>query len=121
MSSPQNDTEAEYLFPPPPINGSERLVPITSWAEMFRETQITSVEFDAFWYESVEGGVAYFFKWLSVPRATVLVVWDKFKPTHVECRSVGDVLIPEADAAPILAEVVDLFRGAGFWQDEAHH
>jgi hypothetical protein len=121
MNSSRNDTEAKYLFPPPPINGSERLVPITSWAEMFRETQLTRVEFDAFWYERVEDGIAYFFKWLNVPRATVLVVWDDIKPTHIECRSAGDMIISEVDAAPILAEVVDLFRGAGFWEGEAHH
>lgn len=29
---------------------------------MNRETQITKVEFDLFWYDSVADGVAYFFR-----------------------------------------------------------
>ena len=121
MSTLQNDTEAEYFFVSPPIPGNERLLQITSWEEIYLETQTTGVEFDEFWYESVEEGVAYFFVWLGPPRSTVLVVWDDNDPTHIECRTFGDVLVSEADTTPILAEVVHLFRSAGFWQGEANH
>ena len=40
--------------------------------------------------DSVEDCNAYFFRWLGDPRSTVLVVWDKKKPTHIECRKSGD-------------------------------
>jgi hypothetical protein len=53
-------------FPPPPIRGTARLKPISSWAEMHGETEVTKVEFDLFWYDSVLDGVAYFFRWLDV-------------------------------------------------------
>ena len=121
MTSSRKHPEAGYDFPPPPIEGSERLVPIRSWADMFFEMQVTSVEFDAFWYESVEEGVAYFFSWLGSPRSTILVVYDDDPSTHIECRTVGDILLPEAEAIPIITEVIHLFRSAGYWQDEAHH
>ncbi len=121
MTSPAPDTEAEYFLPLPPIAGSERLVPITSWAEMYSEIQVTGVEFDEFWYESVEEGVAYFFRWIESPRSTILVVWDSDRPTHIECRTIGDILVPDKDAEPMQAEVVHLFRSAGYWQGEAHH
>ncbi len=121
MSTLPNATEAEYFFVSPPIPGNEGLLPITSWEDMYLETQTTGVEFDEFWYESVEEGVAYFFVWLGPPRSTVLVVWDNNGPTHVECRTFGDVLVSEADTVPILAEVVHLFRSAGFWRGEANH
>lgn len=47
---------------------------------MFREAAITGVEFDLFWYDSVEEGVAYLFSWLGEPRSTVLVVWNDERP-----------------------------------------
>lgn len=106
------------VFPPPPIKGSELLVPIKTWLEMFNETQLTGVEFDAFWYESVNEGVAYFFKWLGNPRATVLVVWEDAGPTHIECRTFGDVPVSDVEANSIRAEAVKLFCKAGFWLEE---
>lgn len=121
MNTSPNDTEAEYSFVSPPIPGSERLSPITSWEGMYLETQTTGVVFDEFWYESVEEGAAYFFVWAGPPRSTVLVVWDDNGPTHVECRTYGDALVSEADTAPVLAEVVHLFRSAGYWQGQSSH
>jgi hypothetical protein len=82
---------------------------------MFHEKQVTGVEFDEFWYESVEEGVAYFFSWLGNPRSTVLVVWNDKEPTYIECRKVGDQLASEIEAASIHAEITQLFRNAGFW------
>jgi hypothetical protein len=67
-------------FPSPPIPGTKRLVPITSWPEMYDETTTTKVEFDQSWYDSVVDGVAYFFRRLGEPRATVLIVWDEGAP-----------------------------------------
>ncbi|HJW27104.1 MAG TPA: hypothetical protein VJ576_19595 [Rhodocyclaceae bacterium] len=115
------DTRADSDFPPPPIRGSERLVPITSWHGMVCETAVTGVEFDEYWYEGVESGVVYFFRWLDGPRATVLVVCDGQHPVHIECRSLGAALVPEREAEPILAEVTHLFREAGAWRDAAIH
>lgn len=121
MKDGANDTEAKVTFPPPPIAGSELLVPITSWPEMFRETEITGVEFDLFWYDSVEKGAAYFFSWLGEPRSTVLVVWNHEGPTHIECRMGNDLLATSTVCLPIIAEITQLFRGAGFWRENANH
>ncbi|MBP5996713.1 MAG: hypothetical protein KAX99_00820 [Azonexus sp.] len=74
-------------FPPPPIPGDELLIPITSWEAMYAETQVTGVDFEQFWFDSVEDEVAYFFRWAGEPRSTVLVVWTDDGPTHIECRS----------------------------------
>jgi hypothetical protein len=116
------DTEKmEGTFPPPPVEASELLVPITTWSEMFRETKFTGVKIDEFWYDSVEDGVAYFFSWLGEPRSTVLVIWDDERPTHIECRKVGGLLASVDESERIIAEVTQLFRNAGFWRDHVIH
>jgi len=115
------DTRPETPFPPPPVAAIDQLAPITSWSEMFRETGITKVEFDLFWYDSVKEGVAYFFRWSGEPRATVLVVWNDAGPTHIECRKTGDVLLSPAESEPIVAAITQLFRNAGFWRESANH
>ncbi len=100
-------------FPPPPIEGSELLVPIRSWPELFCENLVTKVEFDEFWEKSVEEGVAYFFSWFGEPRATVLVIWDEdYRPTHIESRKIGGSFVYYQEAKPIQAEVEKLFREA---------
>ena len=112
---------SETEFPAPPIAGSVLLVPIPSWAEMYRETRITLVDFDLFWYDRVNEGVAYFFRWLGEPRCTVLVVWNDTGPTHIECRKVGDKLASESEAALIVAEVTGLFGNKGSWSKDSAH
>jgi len=121
MNRELSDTETMAAFPPSPVVASELLVPITSWAAMFRETELTGVEFDEFWYGSVEDGVAYFFGWVGEPRSTVLVVWNDDEPTHIECRKSGDLLVTGAELEPILTEVTKLFRSAGFWSKNTNH
>jgi hypothetical protein len=116
-----SDAKLEGAFPPPPVKASEFLLPITTWSEMFRETQFTGVEFDEFWYDSVEDGRAYFFRWLGESRSTVLVVWDAERPTHIECRKSGDLLASADEAERIIAEVTLLFRNAGFWRNHVIH
>jgi len=116
----RNDS-VDVPFPPPPIEASEFLSPITSWEDMFIEMRITGVDFDAFWDESIEEGVAYFFRWVGSPRATVLVVWDDEQPTHIECRTCGDRLLSDDEAQPIIEDVVRLFHEVGFWHDVTHH
>ena len=111
------DTKTQCDFPTPPVVGSELLVPITSWHEMHRETEAAKVEFDLFWYDSVNNGAAYFFRWLGEPRSTVLVVWNDDGPTHIECRKVGDLLASDAESATIIAEVTQMFRSASFGRD----
>lgn len=115
------DTETQSAFPGPPIKGSDLLVPIVSWPEMHREREVTRVEFELFWYDSVNEGVAYFFRWLGEPRSTVFVVWNDEGPTHIECRKIGDVLASDPECAPIIAEVARLFRDAGFEQHKMIH
>ena len=115
------DTKMRGDFPVPPFVGSELLVPITSWPEMHRETEVTNVEFDLFWYDSVEEGAAYFFRWLGEPRSTVLVVWNNDGPTHIECRKVGDLLASDAESASIIAEVTQRFRDARCGRDRMAH
>ena len=121
MRNKAHDIAAKAAFPSPPIAASELLVPITSWPEMFRETEATGVEFDLFWYERVEDGIAYFFSWLGEPRSTVLVVWNSEGPTHIECRKMGDLPATETESLPIIATITHLFRGAGFWRDKLSH
>lgn len=121
MKKQVNDKKIEGAFPRPPVKASELLVPITTWSEMFSETRITSVKFDKFWYDSVEDGLAYFFRWLGEPRSTVLVVWNNERPTHIECRRIDDLLVPAAESEQIIAEVTQLFRNAGFWRNDVIH
>lgn len=102
-------------FPQPPIQGSELLIPITSWESMYAETQVTGVEFEQFWFDSVEEGVAYFFSWLGDPRATALIVWTDDGPTHIECRTFGDQEVSSDESRAIVATVIVQFRKAGYW------
>jgi hypothetical protein len=88
---------------------------------MHQEVTDMAVEFNLFWYESVTDGIAYFFRWLSDPRCTVLVVWDDTGPTHVECRKRGDILACDDESAPILAEVVAAYCAVGHWQKQVTH
>jgi len=111
----------EAAFPPPPVEASELLLPITTWPEIYREAAVTGIIFDEFWYDSVEDGVAYFFRWLGEPRATVLVVWNKESPTHIECRKIGDLPTSAAESERIIADVTQLFRNAGFWRNHLIH
>ena len=108
-------------FPPPPVNGNDLLVPITTWVELFHETQVTGIELEEYWIEHVEVGVAYLFRWLGEPRATVLVVWNDEGPTHIECRTFGDSLVTAVESESIIAEVTKLFRDAGFWSKCLNH
>lgn len=106
--------DMQNVFRPSPIKASPLLDPIPSWTEMQRETKAMAVEFDLFWNDSIADGVAYFFRWLGEPRATVLVVWEATGPTHIECRKQGDVLLSGVEAAPVVAEVKRLFHEEGF-------
>lgn len=60
MKKRTSDTKMEGTFPPPPVKASELLVPITTWSEMFRETEFTGIDFNEFWYDSVEDGMGLF-------------------------------------------------------------
>jgi len=115
------DSMMNDAFPPPPVNGNDLLVPITSWVELFCETQVTGIELEEFWLEHIDAGVAYLFRWLGEPRATVLVIWTDERPTHIECRTLGDSPVTEVDSEPIIAEVTKLFRDAGFWSGYVNH
>jgi hypothetical protein len=121
MKKRTNDTKLEGIFPPPPVKASELLVPITTWPEIFREAEVTGIIFDEFWYNSVEDGVAYFFRWLGEPRSTVLVVWNDKMPTHIECRKRGALPTAADESERIIAEVTLLFRNAGFWHNHLMH
>ena len=101
-------------WPPSPIVGTDLLVPITSWEMMLEETRITGVEFDGFWLEQVESGVAYFFRWLANPRATVLVIWKDREVGHAECRGIGDRVFSKEEARAIVNRAVRLFEGSGY-------
>lgn len=108
--------EASLLepWPPPPIPTFSPLFPITSWAEMHAETLATGVEFDNFWLESVDAGVAYFFRWLGEPRATVLAIWEGRNLTLVEYRGVGDRDLKPEESLGIVEAVHQAFRNAAF-------
>jgi hypothetical protein len=101
-------------WPPPPIPGSARLMPIDSWAAMWEEARATGVELDAYWLDNVEAGVAYYFRWMGEPRATVLVIWGGAEVLHVECRGTGDRKLPASESLEIQEEVQRLFAEEGF-------
>ena len=109
------------IFPPPPVKGSKLIRPITTWPDVFREAKVTGIIVDDFWHDSVEDGVAYFFRWLGEPRATVLAIWNDVMPTHIECRKNGDLPLTLEESERIVAEVTLLFRNAGFWQNHVTH
>lgn len=111
----------ECIFPSPPVKGSKLLEPITTWPGIFHEAKVTGIIFDDFWHDSIEDGVAYFFRWLGEPRSTVLVIWDVEGPTHVECRKKGDIPVSTEESERIMAEVTLLFRKAGFWRNQVTH
>ena len=108
-------------FPQPPIPGSELLIPITSWESMYAETQVTGVEFEQFWFDSVEEGMAYFFSWLGDPRATVLIVWTDEGPTHIESRTFGDTVVIGTGANAVVATAILQFRNEGYWPNLTEH
>lgn len=114
-------SETETPFPASPVPATDKLVPITSWADMHREAREMGVELDLFWYDSVAEGVAYFFHWLPEPRCIVLVVWNGTEPTHVESRKRGDVLASDDENGSILGEVIHAFRFAGYWPELSNH
>jgi hypothetical protein len=101
-------------FTRPPVKTSEVLVPIAPWPAIFQEAKVTGIIFYEFWHDSVEDGVAYFFRWLGEPRSTVLVIWEVDGPTHIEARKSGDLPLSAGELEPIIAEVTMLFRDAGF-------
>ena len=100
-------------FPPPPVKGSKLLVPITTRAEMFCEIKVTSVQCDGFWKKNVDDGVAYFFRWMGKPRATVLVIWGHAKNIYIECRKIGNLPVTGKEFKIVYAEVIKLFQDAG--------
>ena len=105
------DSELTESFALPPLQPSASLHPIRTWEAMYRETQVTGVEFDAFWLESVSEGVACFFSWTGGPRATVLVVLDDGRIMHLECRGEGDRRLSAEAAAPIALEAWRVLGG----------
>jgi len=119
MKNPQ--TPPTTAFPPPPVTATPLLAPITSWADMHSETATTGVQFELFWYDRVQDGVAYFFSWSGEPRCTVLVVWDNSGTTHIECRKTGDLPATPTECLPIIAEVTQAFRTVGFSAETAKH
>jgi hypothetical protein len=108
-------------FPPPPIPGNDLLIPITSWEAMYADTQVTGVVFEQFWYDSVQEGVAYFFRWQGEPRATVLIVWTDEGLTHIESRTFDDQEITGDDSKAVIASIIVQFREAGYWPDMVTH
>lgn len=101
-------------WPPSPIPATPTLLPITSWAEMYQETLATGVMFESCWLDSVEAGVAYFFRWVGTPRATVLAVWNEDSLSFVECRGTRDRLLTATESQQVMAEIHRLFSRAGY-------
>lgn len=92
-------------YPAPPFPQTLCLRPISSWAAMVEEMSTTGVVFDEFWYSSVLDGVAYFFEWRGVARATVLVVYCSDEVSHIEARGWCDVLVSELEMIMIVDEI----------------
>jgi hypothetical protein len=114
MNKQNRDFPIDGKFPTPPVPGSKILTPITSWEEMYHETLVTGFKFDEFWDESIHEGVAYFFRWLGNPRATVLVIWESDRLTHVEGLKAGGTLLSEAEMVQVNAELARAFAHTSF-------
>lgn len=108
-------------FPPCPIQGSPQLRPITSWTQMDAERKMMKVEYGTFWDESVHAGVAYFFRWLGEPRATVLAIYGDKCLSHIEVRKAGDLELCVAELEPIKREVITEFARACFSYHPGQH
>jgi hypothetical protein len=102
-------------WPRPPIGPHGNLSPIGSWAEMVAEMAATSVEFDAYWLDQAEAGIAHFYRWVSPrSRATVLVVWSGKEVHSVCCRGPGDSPLRPKQLSAIEAQLREGFGRAGF-------
>jgi len=115
------NTTTDGLFPPHPVESGSALVPIKSWADMFLETEVTGIEFDAFWYRIVEGGAGCYFRRMGVPRCTVLVLWNVDGPELIECRASGNRLLAAPEDDSIVAQVTQLFLAAGYFGAYPRH
>lgn len=92
-------------YPAPPFPPTLCLQPISSWAAMVEEISTTGVAFDEFWYSSVLDGVAYFYEWRGVLRATVLVVYCSDAVSHIEARGWCDEPVSELEMIMIVDEI----------------
>ena len=108
------DTPFNTIFPAWALDRTDDLVSIASWRDLHAETEVTGVEIDQFWCESIDDGVAYFFKWLGEPRATVLAVAGEQSLTFVECRQSWDKPVGQLAATEVVSTVVKAFGRAGF-------
>ena len=103
----------ECDLPTSPIPGSAVLFPLKSWQEIYIEHRRHGIDFDAFWYESLEAGICSFYRWSGSPRSVVLAVFDTSTLRHIECRKQGDVELDPDESAPIVAELVREFARIG--------
>ena len=101
-------------LPRSPIQHTASLRPLTSLAALRREEKVTGVEFPVCWLESIADDIASVFAWLGKPRATVMVIRSGRELTFIECRKHADKVLTPDEAAPIMKELFEAFRVAGY-------
>ncbi len=100
-------------FPESPLRPHPLLTPLGSVSAIAEDAEKMNIAFETLWIENVYEGVAYFFSWRGEPRATVLIVVNDDRVTHVECQGQGGRKIESNEFQPIGAVLQTLCRHAG--------
>lgn len=102
-------------FPASPVRPHPLLRSLDSVAAIADDAEEMDIAFETLWVENVYEDVAYFFSWWDQPRATVLMVVDGNRVTHVECQGRGGRKIEGDESQPIGRVLQELCREAGLW------
>jgi hypothetical protein len=106
-------------FPAQPIQGTEFLIPVSSFEHVVTAHQELNIPLDNFWLRSLlspSWRTCYFFKWSGEISALVLTIFDRThrELSHVECLAQGDKPVPMPHRSTILQAVIQAFVAAGF-------
>jgi hypothetical protein len=102
-------------FPPPPINGTDLIVPILSAEDLLNAHKEMEIEFDNFWMLNVLSWKAtYFFKSRGEVCALVLTVLNGRNLTHVACLARRSQPVPMPYRSEILKSAIQAFAAAGY-------
>jgi hypothetical protein len=115
MAAGKTNAALEHSFPPPPVRGSDLLVPLLSPEDMARDAMEMNIPYEPWDDEEVRAHVAYFFSWRGIERATVLTVFVPNKElTNFECQAYSEASVMPSTLKAIHDTVTKLFRAAGF-------
>jgi len=120
MTSPDLERLMLHPFPPSPLPTHSLMQPLSSAFAIAEDAEEMSFTFESWWVERVYEGVAYFFRWTGNTRATVLLVIDRDRVTHVECQGCGGTKIEGSEFQPIGRVLQELCHQAGLrlWEHD---